>query len=91
MGSFHANSTNLEESSMGTISDFAQNCTKCASMGTMKNTQVSDQNSKQFKFYGLFTQHLCIFNTVGNKGRIIGIEQFTYEHPASLRAGPEAR
>ena len=32
---------------------FAQNCTKCASMGTMKNPQVSDQNSKRITFYGL--------------------------------------
>jgi len=50
VGSFHANSTS---DSMGTISDFAQNCTKCASMGTMKNPQVSDQNSKRFRFHGL--------------------------------------
>jgi len=28
---------------MGTISDFAQNYTKCASVGAMKNPQVSDQ------------------------------------------------
>jgi len=38
---------------MGTISDFAQNYTKCASMETMKNPQVSDQSSKRFRFYGL--------------------------------------
>ena len=37
---------------MGTISDFAQNCTKCALVGAMKNPQVSDQNSQQFRFYG---------------------------------------
>jgi len=48
MGSFHANSTSA---SMGTISDFSQNCTKCASMGAMKNPHVSDQNSKWFRFY----------------------------------------
>jgi len=38
---------------MGTVSDFAQNCTKCASMEAMKNPQVSDQNSKRFRFNGL--------------------------------------
>jgi len=38
---------------MGTISDFSQNCTKCACMGAMKNPQVSDQNSQWFRFYGL--------------------------------------
>ena len=48
-GSFHPNSTSA---SMGTISDFAQNCTKCALVGAMKNPQVSDQNSQQFRFYG---------------------------------------
>jgi len=53
--SFHANSANLQESSMCTVSDFAQNCTKCVTMGAMKNPQVSsDQNSKRFRFYGLF-------------------------------------
>jgi len=34
MGSFQPNSTSA---SMGTVSDFTQNCTKCASMGAMKN------------------------------------------------------
>ena len=49
-GSFHPNSTSA---SMGTISDFAQNCTKCTPVGAMKNPQASDQNSKRFRFYGL--------------------------------------
>jgi len=35
---------------MGTISDFAQNYTKCASVGAMKNPQVSDQISSSLDF-----------------------------------------
>jgi len=30
----------------------SKNCTKCAFVRAMKNPQVSDQNSKRFKFYG---------------------------------------
>jgi len=33
LGPFHANSTSA---SIGTILDFAQNCTKCVFMGAMK-------------------------------------------------------
>jgi len=51
--SFHSKSTNIEKSSMCTVSDFAQNHTKWAFMGTMKNFQVPDQISKQFRFYDL--------------------------------------
>jgi len=49
-GSFHPNSTSA---SMGNTSDFAQNCTKCAPVGAIKNPQASDENSKRFRFYGL--------------------------------------
>ena len=48
-GSFHPNST---RASIGTISDFAQNCTKCDFVGAMKKYQTSVQNSKWFRFYG---------------------------------------
>jgi len=33
--------------------EFAENCTKCAPLGAMKNPQASYQNSKRFRFYGL--------------------------------------
>jgi len=72
-GSFHANSTNLEESSTGTISDFAQNCTEFASIGAMKNPQVSDQNYKRFRFYGLL--NCKVHNPVQKamKSKLLGI------------------
>jgi len=47
---FHLNSTSA---SMGTLTGFVQNCTKCTPVRTMKNPQASDQNSKRFRFDGL--------------------------------------
>jgi len=49
-GSIHPNSTSA---SMGTISDFAQNCTKCAPVGAIKIPQALDKKSKRSRLYGL--------------------------------------
>jgi len=48
---------------MGTVSDFAQNCSKYAPVGAMKNPQVSDQNAGGLDFMAFYTlratTHFC--------------------------------